>query len=347
MGLVIRNGPSALKELNEMATRYEEGRAHSQQRKTFKEIQEALPKLLKLIEQKDIRVVQNAFNSTPAFVTTFETAAIAAIPLLLLDLAQSIKRVGASLDAIRSELAISNVSQVQGWSDGGFGGYVHLFVKSEMASANETAGDKKHFFYIWNPDSDWHPNFEKRQSEDPLGPTFGGYHHDLAAICLRMRTDRETLITTTDHGHTAVLHLVVPAYCPIVVDTLIAFTEELLPLTITGSRHRGTDLVWLGLDNEENTATKQPDLKFIGVLPSVENPLVKAAPLTFIGCGIGSTVSMIAMGTFPPCIPIVEPIFVACASTAMASTGFAIAADQYDRHKRERVQVLGNAALMG
>jgi hypothetical protein len=56
--------------------------------------------------------------------------------LALLDLASAIKRVDASLDAIRSELAIANVAKVQGWDHGGFGAYVHRFVQNEMATVD-------------------------------------------------------------------------------------------------------------------------------------------------------------------------------------------------------------------
>ncbi|KAH7205091.1 hypothetical protein BKA60DRAFT_640752 [Fusarium oxysporum] len=88
---------------------------------------------------------------------------------------------------------IANVARVQGWGHGGFGAYVHRFVQNEMAAVDGTQDGQHHFFYVWHPDSDWYPAFEGRQAEDLLGPAFGGYHHDLATICLRMRADRELL----------------------------------------------------------------------------------------------------------------------------------------------------------
>ncbi|CZR49793.1 uncharacterized protein FPRO_16002 [Fusarium proliferatum ET1] len=220
-----------------------ERRASRQQEQTYQEVRDALPQLLSGIHAREIRVVPNAFNSTPAFLAYFEAAALGSISLVLLDVASAIRRVGASLDAIRSELEIANVARVQGWGHGGFGTYVHRFVQNEMAAVDGTQDGQHHCFYVWHPDSDWYPAFEGRQAEDPLGPAFGGYHHDLATICLRMRADREALIATTDYGRAAVFHLVIPAYYPLVMDHPIAFADELLPLIVTGGRHRGTDLV--------------------------------------------------------------------------------------------------------
>ncbi|KAK2129318.1 hypothetical protein NOF04DRAFT_1181972, partial [Fusarium oxysporum II5] len=252
---------------------------------TYKEMQEAIPKLLQTIEQKEIRLVTNAFNSTPEFIAYFQAAATGAVPLILLDVAQSIKRIGARLDGIKDELAISNIAKVQGWADDGFGTYVHRFVRNEMAPAEGRTKGESHFFYVWNPDSDWYPDFEGRQREDPLGPNFGGYHHDLATICVRMRADRQALIATTEDNNNVVFHLIIPTYYPIVIDTPIVFAAELFPLTITGSRHRGTDLVWFNLD--ERSRFPSPQLEFIGVLHLAENNVRAGAAVTFIGCGFG------------------------------------------------------------
>ncbi|KAH7204559.1 hypothetical protein DER44DRAFT_811810 [Fusarium oxysporum] len=252
-----------------MSAQRKEGKAAAQKELTYKEMQEAIPKLLQTIEQKEIRLVTNAFNSTPEFIAYFQAAATGAVSLILLDVAQSIKRIGARLDGIKEELEISNIAKVQGWADDGFGTYVHRFVRNEMAPAEGRTKGESHFFYVWNPDSVWYPDFEGRQREDPLGPNFGGYHHDLATICVRMRADRQALIATTEDNNNVVFHLIIPTYYPIVIDTPIVFAAELFPLTITGSRHRGTDLVWFNLD--ERSRFPSPQLEFIGVLHLAEN----------------------------------------------------------------------------
>ncbi|EXK38744.1 hypothetical protein FOMG_06284 [Fusarium oxysporum f. sp. melonis 26406] len=130
MRLIFKQGVPVISSVFALLTQLKEGKAAAQKELTYKEMQEAIPKLLDIIEQKEIRLVTNAFNSTPEFIAYFQAAATGAVPLILLDVAQSIKRIGARLDGIRDELAISNIAKVQGWADDGFGTYVHRFVRN-------------------------------------------------------------------------------------------------------------------------------------------------------------------------------------------------------------------------
>ena len=98
--------------LSQLLTQRGERRASRQQEQTYQEVRDALPQLLNGIQAREIRVVPNAFNSTPTFLAYFEAAALGSISLVLLDVASAIRRVGASLDAIRSELEIANVARV-------------------------------------------------------------------------------------------------------------------------------------------------------------------------------------------------------------------------------------------
>ncbi|CAJ0546626.1 Ff.00g012530.m01.CDS01 [Fusarium sp. VM40] len=337
--LLKEGGPVALT-LLQFWNQRGEGKAARQQELTLQDIRDALPKLLSSIQSREIRVVPNAFNAAPTFLTYFEAAALGSIPLVLLDLSSAIKRVGASLDAIRSELEISNVARVQGWNQGGFGGYIHRFVQNEMSTVNGTKDDQHHFFYVWHPDSDWYPAFEERQAQHPLGPAFGGYDHDLATICVRMRADREALIETTDYGRTAMLHLVIPAYYPLVIDRPIAFADELLPLTVTGSRHRGTDLVWFALRHDMDEVRLL--LNFVGVLPDDCNIATKVGLMAYLGSGAAGWVSGVGSLAFPPLVLIAYPL---CFST-VASWAITVAGRAYDDATREATQILGDPIFL-
>ncbi|KAG4287460.1 hypothetical protein FPRO06_05112 [Fusarium proliferatum] len=184
-----------------------------------------------------------------------------------------------------------------------------------MAPLESRTNGESHFFYIWNPDTDWYPDFEGRQRDDPLGPNFGGYHHDLATICVRMRADRQALVETAGDNSNVVFHLIIPTYYPIVIDTPIVFAAELFPLTITGSRHRATDLVWFSLDECPNSLS--PRLKFIGTLPLVRRTLREAAYVTYVGSFVGA-MAWIAAVTFPPFAPVGGPVFLSCCTSAFA-----------------------------
>jgi hypothetical protein len=331
--------------LYQLLNRRREGRAWRQQERTFQEMQDALPQLLNGIQAREIRVVPNEFNSTPAFLAYFQAAALGSISLVLLDVASAIRRVGASLDAIRSELEIANVARVQGWGHGRFGAYVHRFVQNEMAAVDGTQDGQHHFFYVWHPDSDWYPAFEGRQAEDPLGPAFGGYHHDLATICLRMRADREALIATTDYGRAAVFHLVILAYYPLVMDHPIAFADELLPLVITGGRHRGADLVWFAIRRDPRE--ERLHLNFVGVLPQNQGNLAMTGGFVgFVGSWFGAAGCGLASAAFPPCAPVAAIVAESLVASLVASWTAMASGIVYDELTRESIQILGDPIFL-
>ncbi|KAF5237093.1 hypothetical protein FAUST_6233 [Fusarium austroamericanum] len=340
-GTFIRD---TLPTLINMYNNIESGKAATQHKHTMKDIQKFVSDLPKSIQEKKIHVVPEAFNSTPKFITYFQSAAMGTIALTILDVGQAIKRVGASLESIRSELAIANVSTIQGWDGGGFGGYVHRFVRNEMSAFDDNGVDKEgkyHYFYVWHPDTDWYTAFEERQAEHPLGLSFGGYDHDLSTICLRMRADREALKATTEYGRTAVLHLVIPAYQPLVVDTEFKFAEELFPLIVTGARHRGIDLVWIAL--RQDPETRMPELRFVSILPVIMRASEQCSS-GFIGCYGVAMAGIAAVGIFPPC----APAAVAAAEGLLFSTAFASLAGHlisgvWERATRPGVEVLGDA----
>lgn len=339
--LVLKHGPGILREIHAHSIKRQEGKAWKQHELTAKEIQEAVPEFLNSIQPREIGVVPQAFNSTPAFVHYFQTAAIGAMPLVLLDISAAVKRVGRSLEGIRDELRISSVARVQGWDVDGFGGHVHEFVRNEMNKGS--ADGQHHFFYVWHPDDDWYPAFERRQRAAPLGPQFGGYHHDLPTICLRMRTDREALITTTDNGHDAVLHLLIPAYYPLVIDQPIAFADRLLPLIITAQRHRIADFVWFELrQNQERLR-----LENVSILPFKTDLAKRGSLIAFNGGVCAAMAGAAAALIFPPCSPIIFGLVMPAADIlAYGSAATVAAASIYDNMTAGTVQVLGDPVFI-
>lgn len=337
---LIDYGLRALSESHGHWVKRQEGKAWTQQEITLKEFQEAIPQIVEGIESRGIGIVPRAFNSTPTFVNYFQTAALGAVAIALLDLTAAVNRVGKSLEGIRDELAIANVARVQGWGDGGFGSHVHRWVRREMDTSRP--GAERHFFYLWHPDDDWHPEFERRQTAEPLGPEFGGYHHDLPTICLRMRADREALIATTDYGRTAVLHLLVPTYYPLVIDHPIAFADELLPLVITAQRHRSTDLVWFDLREI------RPRLRLhnISILPEIYNLAITGGCVAFVGSVIGAATCAVASAAFPPCAPVAALIGESLCTVGAGSWVTSFAGGVYHSVTERTVQVLGDSIFL-
>ncbi|KAK5188245.1 hypothetical protein LTR47_011864 [Exophiala xenobiotica] len=302
------------------------------------EIKAALPKLLDIIESKEIRVVQGAFNSTPAFITTFQSTALLSITIGLLKLEDAIKRVGAALECIRSELAIANVAKVQGWEKDGFGSHIYRFVHTEIAASSRC--QDRHYFYVWHPDTDWYPNFEERQRDSPLGPNFGGYNKDLDTICQRMSSDRMTLIRTTAYGRDAVFHLLIPAYQPIVTNHPITFHGTLFPLVVTGQRPRGIDFAWFNLPKKPQGLT----LNCVGVLKEEIAGTVKYGTIGFFSGFFGVVCFAAATAVFPPCAPVAGYLIVPSFAAAWGSGATALGGKfYYDILNAPNLQVLGGA----
>ncbi|GAD96545.1 hypothetical protein FG10452.1 [Paecilomyces variotii No. 5] len=304
--LVKRYGADVLLGGVQLWSHYRSGKASKEQQQAYKAMKESLPKVVDHVKNKEIKVIQGAFNSSAEYIAKFQAVALVSIAIVLLDVDSAIKRIGASLERIGGELEIANAAKIQGWENEGFGAHVYNFVRNEMLQATsrtqkEQAGamQQHHYFYVWNPDTTWYPVFEERNRVDPLGPNFGGYSHDLATICLRMRIDRETLIEKESHGRTAQFHLLIPAYSPIVIDHPIAFHDSLLPLTITGQRHRQVDCVWLNL----RVCQRALNLQFIGVLEQEQNPFIIGGLTSYFTCGFLCFATAAASTAFPPLAP--------------------------------------------
>jgi hypothetical protein len=178
-------------------------------------------------------------------------------------------------------------------------------------------------------------------AEHLLGSQFGGYHHDLAAICMRMRTDRETLVQQGPHGRTAKFHLLIPAHGPLVIDHPIVFHENLFPLVITGQRHRGVDFVWFNLVQWSQAL----DLRFVGNLALRENTIEKATRVGFMTGWTGFMACGIAVIVFPPCAPAVVPAALSCWTGVAVSVGVRFGSLIYDDVTRKEICVLGNLII--
>ncbi|KAL6922279.1 hypothetical protein FSST1_006305 [Fusarium sambucinum] len=228
----------------------ETGQRMAQESLTFSKKQKAISSMIRLIQRKEIRVSERAFNNHPHFMSKFMRVGLGmATPTVLYD-RQAIERVGELLNPTEQRMCITNIMGIQESVHGSFGSYVHRFVRKEMEPFDDRGQDwlgNYHFFYVWRPDTDWHKDFEEREAENPLGDSFGGYHHELSTLCLHMRTDKAALRDLWGHGHKTVFHLLIPAFQPIVVDAKFRFHSDLFPLIVTGAKHQGINLVWLAL----------------------------------------------------------------------------------------------------
>lgn len=140
---------------------YKRGRSsHMGHEEAIKTAKDAISSFLNTVESHQLPVIPGAFNSSPEFIAMFQAEALIAIPVALLAVKQAIDRIGSSLQSIQQELTIANMAKIQGWERDGFGAHVYRFVEYEMrqnANARPKSRDqRRHFFYVWNRDTDWY-----------------------------------------------------------------------------------------------------------------------------------------------------------------------------------------------
>lgn len=250
LNILAQVASSIWAEKNRQNSKEQNSKEQNSQEQNSKEQFTILLDLLKnnpqIIKQREVRIVEGAFNSTPAFTNTFTNTAALALVLSVTQGVNELRKIGCRLEGIQGELEKLVMAKFQGWENDGFGSGIHRFVQMEMRGYN-THRDNKHFFYLYHPGTDWYPRFEEKRHLQPLGPNFGGYSSDLEALFQMMRANRQTLSENSSDGKKAMFHLLIPAWNAMAIEQPFLIHEEILPLTIKSQTHDNENLVWLHL----------------------------------------------------------------------------------------------------
>ncbi|KAF2398333.1 hypothetical protein EJ06DRAFT_532085 [Trichodelitschia bisporula] len=145
---------------------------------------------------------------------------------------------------IRQELAVQTALD----APEKFAKQVYKYVAMKAA---ETAGAQpRHFYFLYHPDTDWHPTFFELVENKPLPDSFYGMSENLDALCVWMRFVRVMLAKQRSWGREAVFVLLVPAYRPFHIQEPLDFAEVLHPLIIHGMIHNNEPFVRLNLPKQ-------------------------------------------------------------------------------------------------
>ncbi|CZR60206.1 uncharacterized protein PAC_10102 [Phialocephala subalpina] len=120
--------------------------------------------------------------------------------------------------------------------------YRYIRMKAEQAQDSET-----HVFFLYHPDTDWHPDFFEMVERDPLPDNFYGMSENLDALCVWMQYLRMIFTKNGKWGRTAVFDLLMPGYRPFTIKEPLAFAEKLWPLRLHGMIHNTKPHVQLNL----------------------------------------------------------------------------------------------------
>jgi hypothetical protein len=109
---------------------------------------------------------------------------------------------------------------------------VYNFVLSKIRS--HQASKIPHYFFIYNPDTDWHPKFDRLIESDPLPLNFCGYYKDLDFLCALLLQ-----VLRPQMGPDAVFHILIPSKGALLIADPLKLPPGLGPLRIEGELGNG------------------------------------------------------------------------------------------------------------
>ncbi|KIX96999.1 uncharacterized protein Z520_07113 [Fonsecaea multimorphosa CBS 102226] len=162
-------------------------------------------------------------------------------------------------------------------------GYIDMMTKSTSTSTSSTSKSnssmKQHLYFVYHPDTDWHPYFCKLVERKPLANNFFGMAENLDTLCIWMRYLRALFTKSGEWGKDPVFHLLMPTYRQLHIEEPIAFAQALHPLCLHGFVHNSKCSVELNLPNTDPEMLdgvgiwKRPSNLF-GLFQSTETPRV-------------------------------------------------------------------------
>ncbi|KAL7803983.1 hypothetical protein V8C43DRAFT_1720 [Trichoderma afarasin] len=170
---------------------------------------------------------------------------------------QALQLIAAKLENISVSLAAQTALIAQKE----FPDYVHSMIRERLMQTSDDAA-VNHWFFLWHPDDDWYPKFFHLLEEKPLGTRFCGYTNQIDSAFVFMLAARrrisENEYKARRRGHPmrpTRLHLLVPAYQPILVAEALKIPEEIGDFVMEGRINSNREFVWLNLPDDQRHYT--------------------------------------------------------------------------------------------
>ncbi|KAI4594056.1 hypothetical protein LQW54_005165 [Pestalotiopsis sp. IQ-011] len=114
------------------------------------------------------------------------------------------------------------------------------------------------WFFVYHPDTLWTPGFHRLVKEKGLHRRFCGHSSQLDAAIVYMLAAREysdRAARKAGNGgkskRRVKLHLLIPAYQPVLVKDPVRFPEALGDFVVHGKIHNSVPLVWINIDQDQ------------------------------------------------------------------------------------------------
>jgi hypothetical protein len=226
-------------------------------------LNEFIPKISGAVDRVDafvptMQVMGKSFCDTVKLLSTFNTIAttvgIGANIVLTYQGVQALQLIAARLKDISSSLAAQTALIAQ--KD--FPQYVYEMVSERVGTTSDDP-NYEHWFFVYHPDNDWYPKFYHLLEARPLGPAFCGYTNQIDTafsfmIAARRYIYRDRERKAYKQGRTVrpvMLHLLIPAYQPIIIVEALKIPEELGDFVIEGRVNSNKPFVWMNLPEEQ------------------------------------------------------------------------------------------------
>ncbi|PVI07199.1 hypothetical protein DM02DRAFT_609178 [Periconia macrospinosa] len=233
---------------------------------TAANLNEFIPKASNMMDRVDafvpsMQIMGQSFCDSVKILTSFSTIAttvgIGANVVLTYQGIQALNLIAARLGDVSATLAAQTALIAQ--KD--FPQYVYDMIRERLGqTADDTACE--HWFFVYHPDNDWYPKFYHLLEARPLGPAFCGYTNQIDTVFSFMIAARRYIQERerrprkdSKMGKPVTLHLLVPAYQPVVIVEALKIPEEIGDFVIEGRVNSNKPFVWMNLPDDQKKYT--------------------------------------------------------------------------------------------
>ncbi|KAK3362497.1 hypothetical protein B0T25DRAFT_524467 [Lasiosphaeria hispida] len=225
-------------------------------------LSEMVPKVAKLVDEvahfvPSMQVMGQSFCDSVRIFTYFNMVAtsvgIGANLVLTYQGIQALDLIAARLEDISHTLAAQTALMAQ--KD--FAGYVYDMIRERLGQTSDDAACD-HWFFLYHPDNDWYPKFYHLLEDKPVGPAFCGYTNQIDTVFVFMLAARRAIEERERRARAGSkptrpvkLHLLVPAYQPILIAEALRIPDEIGDFVIEGRINSNREFVWLNLPPDQ------------------------------------------------------------------------------------------------
>ncbi|PKS11123.1 hypothetical protein jhhlp_002884 [Lomentospora prolificans] len=161
------------------------------------------------------------------------------------------------IDARLKDMAASLAAQTALIAQKDFPQYVYDMIQ-ERVTQTSLDPNCDHWFFVYHPDNDWYPGFYRIMHNDPIGPEFCGYTNQIDTAFVFMLAARRRIEKKERRAQKegrairpTRLHLLIPAYQPILILEALKIPEEIGDFVMEGRINSNREFVWLNLPEDQ------------------------------------------------------------------------------------------------